>query len=163
MPYTELTDRPGTGRAYTEAVRAAIGDAGATGRVRLDAIARWLQDAAYYDLVDAGWERPGPWLVRRLRIRVERFPVFPERLALTTWCSGDGRADAERRTSVRGEEGARIESAALWVALNPVTQRPAPSDSTSTGPAPVALRCSISMSTGSPASWSVSSSSTTAQ
>jgi len=126
VPFTELTDRPGTGRAYTEAVRAAIGDAGATGRVRLDAIARWLQDAAYYDLVDAGWDPPGPWLVRRLRIRVERFPVFPERLELTTWCSGFGRAVAERRTSVRGDAGARVESAALWVALNPVTQRPAP-------------------------------------
>jgi len=126
VPFTELTDRPGTGRAYTEPVRPAIGDAGATGRVRLDAIARWLQDAAYYDLVDAGWDPPGPWLVRRLRIRVERFPELPERLELTTWCSGVGPAVAERRTSLRGEEGARIESAALWVFLDPVKQRPAP-------------------------------------
>ena len=52
LPSTELTDRPGRGRTYAEAVRPAIADAGPTGRVRLDAIARWLQDAAYYDLVD---------------------------------------------------------------------------------------------------------------
>jgi acyl-ACP thioesterase len=126
LPSTELTDRPGRGRTYAETVRPAIADAGPTGRVRLDAIARWLQDAAYYDLVDAGWERPSPWLVRRLRIRVERFPVLPERLTLETWCSGVGRAVAERRTSMRGEDGAHVEAAALWISIDPGTQRPAP-------------------------------------
>jgi acyl-ACP thioesterase len=126
LPSTELTDRPGRGRTYAEMVRPAIADAGPTGRVRLDAIARWLQDAAYYDLVDAGWERPAPWLVRRLRIRVERFPVLPERLTLETWCSGIGPAIAERRTRLRGEDGARVEAAALWISIDPGTQRPAP-------------------------------------
>ena len=64
--------------------------------------------------------------MRRLRIRVERFPVLPERLALTTWCSGIGSAVAERRTSLRGEAGACVESAALWVSIDPAAQRPAP-------------------------------------
>ena len=34
-----------------------IADAVGDGRVRLDAIARWLQDVAYADLIDAGFER----------------------------------------------------------------------------------------------------------
>jgi hypothetical protein len=52
-------------------MRPGIADATASGRVRLDAIARWLQDVAYLDLVDAGFEGQGAWVVRRLRIRVE--------------------------------------------------------------------------------------------
>jgi acyl-ACP thioesterase len=126
VPYTALAEPPGTGRAYSERVRAGIDTACPTGRVRLDAIARWLQDAAYWDLVDAGWERPSPWLVRRLRMRIERFPVFPETVSLTTWCSGLGTAVAERRTSVRGDAGARIEAVAQWVAIDPETERLAP-------------------------------------
>jgi acyl-ACP thioesterase len=107
-------------------VRAGIDAAGPTGRVRLDAIARWLQDAAYWDLVDAGWESPSPWLVRRLRIRATRFPVFAEPLELTTWCSALGTAVAERRSTLRGEHGAHVETVAQWIAVDPATQRPAP-------------------------------------
>jgi acyl-ACP thioesterase len=125
-PYTALAERPNAGRAYSERVRAGIGTAGPTGRVRMDAIAGWLQDAAYFDLVDAGWKRPAPWLVRRLRIQVQRFPVLGEALRLTTWCSALGKAVAERRTSLDGEDGARIETVAQWVAVDPASGRLAP-------------------------------------
>lgn len=125
-PFTELAERPATGRFYSEAVRAGIASVSPTLRVRLDAIASWLQDAAYWDLVDAGWERPSPWLVRRLRISVQRFPVFAEPLTLTTWCSALGTAVAERRTSLRGEHGGHVETVAQWIAVDPATQRPAP-------------------------------------
>jgi acyl-ACP thioesterase len=122
-PFTALAEHPGTGRAYRERVRAGIDTTGPSGRVRLDAIARWLQDAAYFDLVDAGWERPAPWIVRRLRIQVRRFPVLGEPVGLTTWCSALGKAVAERRTSLRGEDGARIETVAQWIAVDPATGR----------------------------------------
>ncbi|HVW17544.1 MAG TPA: acyl-ACP thioesterase domain-containing protein [Solirubrobacteraceae bacterium] len=123
---TELVPRPPAGRVFAEQVRTGIGEATATHRVRLDAIARWLQDAAYWDLVDAGWEAPQPWFVRRLRMRVERFPLFAEALDLVTWCSGTGPAVAERRTSIRGERGAAVEAVAQWVHLDPETARPRP-------------------------------------
>jgi acyl-ACP thioesterase len=127
-PFTELVDHPGAGRAYTETRRSGIDTAAPTGRVRLDAIARWLQDLAYRDLVDAGWARPVPWFVRRLRIRAERFPVFTERVELTTWCSALGPSVAERRTSLRGAEGADVEAVAQWISVDPETARPAPLD-----------------------------------
>jgi acyl-ACP thioesterase len=100
-----------------------IADADGTGRCRLDAIARWLQDVAYEDLVEAGFEGRGAWIVRRTRIRVEAFPRFGERLTLRTFCSGIGRFSAERRTSVLGET-ARVETVALWVCLDPDRGRP---------------------------------------
>ena len=104
-------------------MRPGIADANGSGRCRLDAMARWLQDVAYADLVDAGFEGRGAWIVRRTRIRVDAFPRFGEWLQLRTFCSGIGRFSAERRTSIRGETAA-VEMVALWVCLDPEAGRP---------------------------------------
>jgi acyl-ACP thioesterase len=118
----EFVDWPG-GRAFERPMRPGIADATATGRCRLDAIARWLQDVAYADLVDSGFEGRGAWIVRRTRIRVEAFPRFGEELAARTFCSGIGRFSAERRTTVVGK-GAAVEAVARWVCLDPEAGRP---------------------------------------
>jgi acyl-ACP thioesterase len=122
MELTEIVDFPG-GRAHGTEMRPGIADAGASGRCRLDAMARWLQDVAYSDLVDAGFEGRGAWIVRRTRMRVEAFPRFGEHLSLQTFCSGFGRFSAERRTSIRGETAA-AEAVSLWICLDPERGRP---------------------------------------
>jgi acyl-ACP thioesterase len=114
---------PQAGRAFEQAMRPGFADADAAGRCRLDAIARWLQDVASADMIDAGFEGHGAWIVRRSRIRVERFPRFGEDLVLRTFCSGFGRFSAERRTSIRGES-AVVETVSLWVCLDPERGRP---------------------------------------
>jgi acyl-ACP thioesterase len=86
-------------------------------------MARWLQDVAYSDVVDAGFEGEGAWIVRRTRIRVEAFPSFGEDLTIRTFCSGIGRFSAERRTSIRGETAA-VETVALWICLDVDRGRP---------------------------------------
>jgi acyl-ACP thioesterase len=116
MP-TELVSYPGEGRLYRDQVRAGVADADPAERCRLDTIARWLQDAAYADLVAAGLAGAGVWIVRRTRIVVERFPRFFEQLELETWCSAMSKLCAERRTTLRGESGATIETLTLWVNL----------------------------------------------
>jgi acyl-ACP thioesterase len=122
---TELVPAPAAGRLFRRAMRPGIADATGSGRVRLDAIARWLQDVAYLDLVDAGFERRGAWVVRRLRVRVERFPRFGEDLELRTFCSGIGRFSAERRTTVAADGGsALVEAVALWICLDVDSLRP---------------------------------------
>ena len=118
----ELVDWPG-GRAFEREMRPGIADADAAGRCRLDAIARWLQDVAYADLVDAGFEGRGAWIVRRTRMRVETFPRFGDDLTVRTFCSGIGRFSAERRTSIRSERTV-VETVALWVCLDPEAGRP---------------------------------------
>jgi acyl-ACP thioesterase len=120
--FMELVDWPG-GRSYERAMLPGIADADGSGRCRLDAIARWLQDIAYADVVDAGFQGQGAWIVRRTRIRVEAFPRFGEALELRTFCSGIGRFSAERRTSIRGER-AGVEAVALWICLDPKRGRP---------------------------------------
>jgi acyl-ACP thioesterase len=104
-------------------MRPGIADADGAGRCRLDAMARWLQDVAYADVIDAGFAGQGAWIVRRTRIRVEAFPRFGEELRLRTFCSGIGRFSAERRTSIRGESAA-VETVARWVCLDPERERP---------------------------------------
>jgi acyl-ACP thioesterase len=121
-PSTEIVDFPG-GRAFELAMRPGIADADGAGRSRLDAMARWLQDIAYADLIDAGFEGRGAWIVRRTRIRAQSFPRFGEELQLRTFCSGIGRFSAERRTSIKGGSAA-VEAVALWVCLDPGQGRP---------------------------------------
>jgi acyl-ACP thioesterase len=120
---SELVPAPSSGRVFERPLSPGIADANAAGRCRLDAIARWLQDVAYADLVEAGFEGRGAWVVRRTRIRVESFPRFGERLELRTWCSGLGRFSAERRTTIGGGS-ARVETVSLWICLDVDRGRP---------------------------------------
>ncbi len=126
MELTALVAPPAEGRVFTDRARAGLGDVDPSGRVRLDAIARWLQDAAFADLVDSAVPDDGVWIVRRLRLRVERWPRFREAVAVATWCSGAGGLVAERRTTVRGDGGGLVEAVALWVHMDPDGSRPRP-------------------------------------
>jgi acyl-ACP thioesterase len=117
---------PAAGRVFRHAAAVALGDVTPGGRARLDAVARWLQDAAWADVVDAGVEDDGVWVVRRMELRVERSPRFGEALEVATFCSGTGPLWAERRSTVRGPDGAHVEAAALWVHLARDGARPRP-------------------------------------
>jgi acyl-ACP thioesterase len=96
--------------------------------MRLDALARWLQDVAFIDIEEAGVADVAIWVLRRTRIKVHRFPRFGERCDVLTFCSGFGRMWAERRTSIvpAGGGEALVEADALWVHLDPDTRRPSP-------------------------------------
>jgi acyl-ACP thioesterase len=126
--FTEFVPLPERGRVFTSATRPGLADCAPSGRIRLDALARWLQDVAYDDVEDAGVAGAAVWVVRRTRIRVARFPRFGERFSLRTFCSGFGRAWAERRTTIEALEPrlAAVEAVSLWVHLDPASRRPAP-------------------------------------
>ena len=66
------------------------------------------------------------WIVRRLELRVAVAPRFGEELDIATFCSGTGPLWAERRSTIRGEGGAVVEAAALWVHLSRDGARPRP-------------------------------------
>lgn len=120
-----LSAQPGPGaRIHTATRRVRLADVAPDGRVRLDAVARYLQDVAGDDVRDAGLG-DHRWVVRRTYLELRRRPRYEELLELATWCSGTGAAWAERRTSIVAESGSVIEAAALWVNLDPVTMRPA--------------------------------------
>ena len=92
----------------------------ATGRVRLDALARYLQDAAIDDVDETGWGAPDHlWVLRSIRIDVVR-PLLDDReVALETWCSSVAAVAAGRRWSVGGDRGGSIEVDSVWIHLGP--------------------------------------------
>jgi acyl-ACP thioesterase len=116
------------GRTFSQPRRPGFADCAPSGRLRLDALACWLQDVAYADVEDAGLADAAVWVVRRTRMRVNRFPRFGEQFRCTTFCSGLGRMWAERRTDVIREGGERpdVEAVSLWVHLDVRSWRPVP-------------------------------------
>lgn len=121
----ELVARPERGRCFTTSRRVRMGDVDTTGRLRLDGLARYLQDVANDDSRDAGFDPSAPWLVRRTLITVDAAPRLGEVVTLTTFSGGHGSRWAERRTSLTGNEGGRVETVSLWIFVDPVSGRPA--------------------------------------
>jgi acyl-ACP thioesterase len=121
-----LVPPPADGRVFRHPVAAGLADVAPSGRARLDAIARWLQDAALADVVDSGLDGGGVWVLRRLRLAVARFPRFGDALEVRTFCSGTGALVAERRSTLVDAAGAAVEALALWVHLDPGGARPRP-------------------------------------
>ena len=120
----EMSDPSHVGRSFTVRGRVRLGDASPGGRLRCDAVARYLQDVSDDDTRDAGVGGM-TWVVRRTVLDVHSFPHYLETFELVTWCAGIGPRWAERRTSLVGDAGGRIEAATLWVALDSRTRRPA--------------------------------------
>ncbi|MGH3111207.1 MAG: acyl-ACP thioesterase domain-containing protein [Gaiellaceae bacterium] len=95
-------------------------DRDARGRLRLDAVARYLQDVASDDVDETGWGAPKHlWVVRHVRIEVVAPPVDDDHVELATWSSGSGALAAARRMSLVGDRGGRVELDSVWVHLGP--------------------------------------------
>jgi acyl-ACP thioesterase len=111
-----LVPIPERGRTFTARRRLRLADLDARGRVRLDAVARFLQDIAIDDVEETGWGAPEHlWFVRHIRVDVLE-PFLEDRgVELVTWCSGLATLAAGRRWSLNGDRGGRIEVDSVWV------------------------------------------------
>ena len=110
---------PVRGRTYTSQRRVRLSDMDAHGRLRLDAVARFLQDVAIDDVRETGWGIPEHlWFVRRIRVDVLRPFLDDGEVELTTWCSGVAAIAAGRRWSVAGDAGGSIEVDSVWIHLD---------------------------------------------
>jgi len=118
VEFVPLSDH---GRRYTSEVIVRLSDADPSGALRLDGVARFLQDVATEDWEDSGIGSADTWVVRRTVLRRvgEQWPLMSQRLTLTTWCSGVGAAWAERRTNVAFDTDVVLEAASLWVPVDP--------------------------------------------
>src|SRR5260370_18818697 len=119
----EFVSVPANGRRVTRRRAVRLSDVTGTGRLRLDALARYLQDVAGDDVDDAGIA--GAWVLRRLVLAIGTLPTFRDELTLTTFCSGTGSRFAERRTPIHAGERVSVEAVALWVYVDDAG-RPAP-------------------------------------
>jgi acyl-ACP thioesterase len=117
--------RPSAGRVFTIRRQVRSTDVTPAGRLRFDALARYLQQAAEDDLADAGWDEPYDWLVRKTAVTVREFPWFGTQVWLHTFCSGTGPRWAERTTTVTGPDGDLLQATAVWAAIARGDGRPA--------------------------------------
>jgi acyl-ACP thioesterase len=116
---------PTAGRTVTATQRIRLSDMDATGRLRLDAVARFLQDIAIDDVQETGWGLPEHlWFVRTILLEVLEPFAGDTEVELTTWCSGVAAIAAGRRWSVKGDAGGHIEVDSVWIHLDS-EQRPA--------------------------------------
>ncbi len=106
-------------RRFSARRRISLSDTDAGGRLRLDAVARYLQDVASEDWLDAGFDHDSHvWVVRRTELEV-REPFRPESsFTIETWCSGVAASSAARRYSLYGDGGGRIEAESTWIHLD---------------------------------------------
>ena len=112
-------DPPASGRIHGHRRPVNLADASPRGRVRLDSLARMLQDVSDEDTTDAGFPPDEPWVVRRVDVAVAEFPVFRSTVEVSTWCSGIGGRWAERRVRIRGVDApGAVDAAVLWVHLD---------------------------------------------
>ena len=112
-----------TGRIFRTTRTLGLGDCASDGILRFDAAARITQDIASQDLADSGVADEGVWVVRRTHIRFKGAPRYQDRIAVSTFCAGVGRAWAQRRTTLESPNG-RVEVSSLWVQTDPMSRSP---------------------------------------
>jgi acyl-ACP thioesterase len=120
-----LVPIPSHGRTFEESRRVRLTDVDPRGRLRLDAVARFLQEIAIDDVDETGWGAPDHlWFLRRMRVDVVEPFLADRAVELVTWCSGLAAVAAGRRWSLSGDRGGRIEVDSVWIHLD-AKQRPA--------------------------------------
>jgi acyl-ACP thioesterase len=110
--------QPPSGRTFRVSYRVRLSDADATGRLRLDAIARYLQDAAIDDVEETGWGAPEHlWVLRSVRVDVLAPFLHDSAVDIVTWGSSFSSLAAGRRWTLSGDAGGAIEVDSTWIHL----------------------------------------------
>jgi medium-chain acyl-[acyl-carrier-protein] hydrolase len=100
------------------------------GRARLSTMANFFQEVAYHHASELGFgyrdmkARQTTWVLSRMRIQMENYPAWDERITIETWPSGVDKLFALRDFRVRNSEGKVIGVASTaWLILNIETHR----------------------------------------
>jgi acyl-ACP thioesterase len=126
VPENDFVPRPSGGRIVKITRHVGLGDVRRDATLRLDALARALQDAADEDAASSGIDDMGYWLLRRLAIDLPHTPRLRAPLTLSTWCSGVGARWAERRTDVHVGDVLAARAVGIWVHVDRETGAPTP-------------------------------------
>jgi acyl-ACP thioesterase len=120
-----LSPRPTTGYVYQTSWPVMTGDIDQHLELRLDGVARYIQEAGAGNLVDAGEAEEHPhWIVNRTVIDVKEPLAFPNTVTLSRWCSALSTRWCTMRVDLVGSEGGLIETEGFWIAINSNTLTP---------------------------------------
>jgi acyl-ACP thioesterase len=105
-------------------------DLNPNGQARLTTIANFFQELAYHHASELGFgyrdmkARQTTWALSRMRIRIDSYPVWDDRISMETWPSGVDKLFALRDFRIRNSEGNVIGVASTaWLILNIETHR----------------------------------------
>lgn len=102
------------------------GDVDPANRLRLDGVARYLQDIAWDNLHAVSLHGADPaWILRRTIIDVVRPVVWPDSVTLRRWCGGFSTFWANMRVTITSDSGGLIETEGFWINVDEKTGRPA--------------------------------------
>lgn len=125
MSLEPLAAIPENGRTFNTSRRVRTGDIDSERRLRLDGIARYLQDIGSDNLEAVHADATHPlWIVRRTVIDVLEPAVWPERVHLRRWCSAFSTRWTNMRVQIAGDSGALIETEAFWIHISQETGMP---------------------------------------
>lgn len=120
-----LSPLPENGVGYACEWPVRTGDADSYNRLRLDSVARYLQDIAWEDLQSSEFAETDPmWIIRRTVIDVIRPVTWPDQVRLHRWCSGLSTRWANMRVQITSAEDGLIETEGFWINFSELTNAP---------------------------------------
>lgn len=120
-----LHELPETGYVYSTSWRLLTSDVDRHLHLRLDGVARNIQEVGAEHLADAGAaERHPHWLVQRTVIDVIEPITLPSDITFRRWCSALSPRWCTMRVRLDGSEGGRIETEGFWILMNKDTLMP---------------------------------------
>jgi acyl-ACP thioesterase len=120
-----LAAMPDTGYVYRTSWPVATGDIDDELHLRLDGVARYIQEVGAENLADTGEAEAHPhWIVNRTVIDVIEPIKWPSDVTFSRWCSALSLRWCTMRVDLVGSEGGRIETEGFWIAINADTLTP---------------------------------------
>jgi acyl-ACP thioesterase len=120
-----LVDLPDSGYVYETGWRLATTDIDEYNRLRLDGVARYIQEVGAEHLGDAKLADVHPhWIVLRTVIDVVQPIEFPSDITFRRWCAALSTRWCDMRVQLRGSDGGRIETQGFWICMNKDTLTP---------------------------------------
>ncbi|WP_067813499.1 acyl-[acyl-carrier-protein] thioesterase [Nocardia inohanensis] len=120
-----LAPVPSTGHIFDVTRRLGTVDMDENQGLRIDGIARHIQDAGVDHLVHCDALESHPhWIVRRTVIDVIRPITWPAQLRLRRWCSGISPRWCTMRVRIDADNGGLVETEGFWIHMNKETMSP---------------------------------------
>ncbi|WP_425518544.1 acyl-[acyl-carrier-protein] thioesterase [Mycobacterium spongiae] len=120
-----LVARPSSGYVYQTGWRLATTDIDEHQRLRLDGVARYIQEVGAEHLADAQLAEVHPhWIVLRTVIDVIDPIELPSDITFRRWCAALSTRWCDMRVQLEGSTGGRIETTGFWICVNKDTLTP---------------------------------------
>ncbi|WP_246398831.1 acyl-[acyl-carrier-protein] thioesterase [Mycobacterium vicinigordonae] len=122
---TPLVAAPNQGYVYETGWRLGTSDIDEHRRLRLDGVARYIQEVGAEHLADSQLAEVHPhWIVLRTVVDVLEPIEIPSEITFRRWCAGLSSRWCNMRVQLLGTQGGRIETEGFWICMNKDTLTP---------------------------------------